>query len=236
MWLYWASNTYRFKFPLTRLLAAADSLLVPARMFSLLMVVCHSWMQYMWISVSAALFSDWSHGYSPGQSIFAELGYSFSTAVSCLLPGLISISGSFFCHIFISTFLLGLTKTKGLRLHLKSIWVWQSFSLRAIALLSTSNNKPAVRFSPIHLTSTTVDHLPVVHSNHGRKGCPFNTVVHTELGLQMFPAFCFSSLLPCYKTFMAGIWEKRKWCNNGKKIQQKTTNSTWLNPTSAHTA
>lgn len=187
-------------------------------MFSLLMVVCHSWMQYMWISVSAALFSDWSHGYSPGQSIFAELGCSFSTAASCLLPGLIAISGSFFCHIFISTFLLGLTKSKGLRLHLKSIWVWQSFSLRAIALLSTSNKKPAVRFPPIHLTSTTVDHLPVVHSNHGSL---FNTLVHTELGLQMFSALCFSSLLPCYKTFMAGIWEKRKWCNNGKKNPTK---------------
>lgn len=154
--------------------------------------------------------------------------------VCCL--GWFQSQAHFFGHIFIFTFLLGLTKTKGLRLHLKSIWVWWSFSLRATALHSTSNKKAAPRFPPIHLTSTTVDHLPIVHSNHGKKGCPFNTLVHTELGLQMFPAFCFCSLLPCYKTFMAGIWKKRKWCNNEKKIQQKTTNSTWLNPTSAHTA
>lgn len=212
------------------------SLLVPARMFSLLMVACHSWMQYMWISVSAALFSDWSHGYSPGQSIFAELGYSFSTAASCLLPGLISISGSFFWPYFHFHLFARIDQNQGTETTSQINLSVVEFLRKATAQCSTSNKKAAPRFPPIHLTSTTADHLPIVHSNHGKKGCPFNTLVHTELGLQMFPAFCFCSLLPCYKTFMAGIWKKRKWCNNEKKIQQKTTNSTWLNPTSAHTA
>lgn len=60
-------------------------LTVPTRMFLLLLMVCSFWMCYMWISVSAALFGDWPHGYSPGQSIFAELGCSFRTALSCCL-------------------------------------------------------------------------------------------------------------------------------------------------------
>lgn len=186
------------------------TVLVPTRMFLLLVVVCSSWMQYMWISVSAhALCSVTSPMVTVlVRAFFAELGYSFSTAASCLLPGLISVSGSVFCFLFSSTFLLGLAKTKGLGLCLNLIWVWQSFSWGPF-LYCQLPKKSGVRFSPIHLTSTTVDQLPIVQSNHGEKCCPFNTVACRELGLQMFPAFCFSSFPMLLNTFSRHLGEKK---------------------------
>lgn len=69
-------------------------------------------------SVSVALFRDWPHAYSSGQSSFAKLGCSFSTAVSCFLLGLVSVSGNFFFLTFFKVpfFSLGLVVTEGLGL------------------------------------------------------------------------------------------------------------------------
>lgn len=55
----------------------------------------------MRISVSVALFRDWPHAYSSGQSSLVQLGCSFSTAVSCFLLGLISVSGIYIFFYFL---------------------------------------------------------------------------------------------------------------------------------------
>lgn len=73
----------------------------------------------MGISVSVALFRDWPHAYSSGQSSFAQLGCFFSTAVSCFLLGLISVSGIYIFFYFLLSslfFFLGLVATEGLGL------------------------------------------------------------------------------------------------------------------------
>lgn len=171
------------------------AVLVPTRMFFLLVVVC-SWMRYMWILVSAALFSEWPHGYSPGQSIFAELGYSFRTAASCLLPGLISISGSGFCFLFSSTFFarIGQNQRAGTMPQLNSSVAM--LLLRAIPLLSISSKKSGVRFPPIHLTNTTLDQLPLFTETMERN------VLLILLHIESWGSRCFllsvSALFPCY--------------------------------------
>lgn len=157
-------------------------------------------MQHVWISVSSALFTDWPHGYNPGQSVFAELGYSFSPAASCLLPGLISVSGCFSLSFQFHLFLPWLAKTIGLGTVASLSLSVAKLLLRAIPLLSTNNKISGVWFPPIHLTHTTTDWFTPVHRNH-REKCPFSTAAHRELGFQIFPVLVSTSFSHAIKYF-----------------------------------
>lgn len=82
------------------------------KIFFLLVMVCSSWMQHMCISVSVAFFQRLAPWLQFWLEHFSELGCSFSIAVSCFLPGLISV----FLLPFKFHFFLGLVATEGLGL------------------------------------------------------------------------------------------------------------------------